>query len=195
MVSTPKSSSTIRLCLVNHRPRQDIYPRWRMLAIQPVLGGTFECQSERLPRHTAVTLEPPHSGLMARVFPYSPAVKTPLVVYYSADKQRHPWGEMARLNVQRLAYLWKHTSLCLLNIFCCMQRIQRTTAYNVRPWLRGRMLDCKSRCPGFESLGHRSVGVSRLTLALALEVGNPTHLRPRINITQICNTRTIQSNI
>ena len=42
-------------------------------------------------------------------------------------------------------------------------------------WLRDRMLDYKSR--GFESLGGRSVGVSRLTLALALEVGNPTHLR------------------
>ena len=39
------------------------------------------------------------------------------------------------------------------------------------------MLDFKSRGPGFESLGYRSVGVSRLTLALALEVGNPTHLR------------------
>ena len=43
--------------------------------------------------------------------------------------------------------------------------------------LRGRMLDFRSRGPGFESLGHRSVGVSRVTLALALEVGNPTHLR------------------
>ena len=44
--------------------------------------------------------------------------------------------------------------------------------------LRGRILDFGSRGPGFESLGHRSVGVSRLALALALEVGNPTHLRP-----------------
>ena len=62
-------------------------------------------------------------------------------------------------------------------------------------WLRGRMLDYKSRGPGFESPGHRSVGVSRLTLALALEVGNPTRLRSRIHITQIQNTRPIQSNI
>ena len=49
-------------------------------------------------------------------------------------------------------------------------------------WLRGRMLDFRSRGPGFESLGHRSVGLaaSGLTLALAPEVGNPTHLRPPI---------------
>ena len=39
------------------------------------------------------------------------------------------------------------------------------------------MLDFGSRGPGFESLGHRSVGVSRLTLAPALEVGDPTHFR------------------
>ena len=39
------------------------------------------------------------------------------------------------------------------------------------------MLDFRSKSTGFESLGYRSVGVSRLTLALALEVGDPTRLR------------------
>ena len=44
-------------------------------------------------------------------------------------------------------------------------------------WLRGRMLDFRSGGSGFETLGHQSVGISRLTLALALEVGNLAHLR------------------
>ena len=39
------------------------------------------------------------------------------------------------------------------------------------------MLDFRSKGPGFESLGYRSVGLSRLTLALALEVGSLTRLR------------------
>ena len=39
------------------------------------------------------------------------------------------------------------------------------------------ILDFRSKGPGFESLGYRSVRVSRLTLALALEVGSPTRLR------------------
>ena len=56
-------------------------------------------------------------------------------------------------------------------------------------------VECWTTNPGFESLGHRSVGVSRLTLALALEVGSPTRLRSRIHITKIHNTRPIQSNI
>ena len=57
------------------------------------------------------------------------------------------------------------------------------------------MLDFRSRGPGFESLGHRSVGVSRLTLALVLEVGNPTHLRSLYISHKFHNTRPIQSNI
>ena len=47
------------------------------------------------------------------------------------------------------------------------------------------MLDFRSKGPGLETRGYRTVGVSRLILALALEVGSPTRLRSPIHTAKI----------
>ena len=110
--------------------------------------------------------------------------REPLTMFLSLCSKKDPEVRRRELLEAVSEPMLKTASIhCLewmTNSSLCVLLTQILSRCSGECWLEGRMLDFRSRGPGFESLGHRSVGVSRLTIALALEVGNPPTSAPHI---------------
>ena len=90
-----------------------------------------------------------------------------------------PYVEVNKLwNTSLVSIQWAkpHDATKMPQLLCV--KLEDPKQFTSQALRRSRaVIDFRSKGPGFESLGYRSVGVSRLTLALALEVGSPTRLR------------------